>query len=43
VEPRRRRVTVIVTEALGGSFTVESPPGSGTRIRTVLPLSEWSP
>lgn len=30
-------------EALGGSFTVESPPGNGTHIRAVLPLSEWSP
>jgi signal transduction histidine kinase len=30
-------------EALGGSFSVESLPGIGTRIRAVLPLSEWSP
>jgi signal transduction histidine kinase len=30
-------------EALGGSFSVESPPGNGTRIRAVLPLAEWSP
>jgi len=30
-------------EALGGSFSVESPPGNGTRIRAVLPLAECSP
>jgi len=30
-------------EALGGSFTVESPPGNGTHIRAVLPLAGWSP
>jgi signal transduction histidine kinase len=30
-------------EALGGSFSVESPRGNGTRIRAVLPLARWSP
>ena len=30
-------------EALSGSFSVESPPGNGTRIRAVLPLAESSP
>ena len=30
-------------EALGGSFSVESPPGNGTRIRAVLPLAGRSP
>jgi signal transduction histidine kinase len=30
-------------EALGGSFSVESPRGNGTRIRAVLPLAGGSP
>jgi signal transduction histidine kinase len=32
-------------EALGGSLTIESPPGGGTTIRAALPIagtSQWS-
>jgi uncharacterized protein YhfF/two-component sensor histidine kinase len=28
-------------EALGGTLTVESPPGCGTRLRAVIPLRPW--
>ena len=30
------------TEYLGGSFSIESHPGAGTRVRMELPLQRWS-